>query len=96
MFRQKPKDITELTLAFLRQNGLETPLLQKRLVDSWASVVGATIAGYTRECSIRNQTLFVKLNNPALRADLNMMRTELVKQLNEAVGAHVIYDIRIS
>ena len=43
---------------------------------------------------IQNQTLFVRLSNPALRADLTMRRQEFVRQLNEYVGSQVIADIR--
>ena len=78
----------------LRAQGLETPLLQKRLVESWAEVAGAAIARYTTEVSIRNQTLVVRLSVPALRADLSMRRQELVNLLNSYVGAQVIADIR--
>ena len=94
MFRRKVQPLSALINQFLRQEGLETPLLQKRLLDAWAEVMGATIDGYTAEKTIRNQTLFVKLTSPALRADLSMMRTELIKKLNSTVGAMIITDIR--
>jgi predicted nucleic acid-binding Zn ribbon protein len=73
---------------------METPLLQKRLIDAWDSVTGPTVSRYTGEKSIRNQTLFVKINNSALRADLMMMQSQLVSRLNQEVGAFVIADIR--
>lgn len=94
MFRKKVRSIGELLPEFLRNEGLETPLLQKRLIDSWGAVVGAPIAAYCGEKFIKNQTLFVKLQNPALRADLTMNRSILVRRLNEQVGAQVIADIR--
>jgi len=78
----------------LRQLGLETPLLQKRLVDAWPEVAGEAIARLTTSVSIQNQTLVVKTSVPALRADLSMRRRELVQQLNAHVGAQVITDIR--
>jgi predicted nucleic acid-binding Zn ribbon protein len=74
--------------------GLETPLQQKRLVDAWPTVAGELIASYTNGVSIRNQTLWVHLTSPALRADLSMQRTELVRRLNDYVGSQVITDIR--
>ena len=37
----------------------------------------------------------VKIDHPALKADLNMMRTSLKDRLNIAVGAQVIADVRI-
>lgn len=94
MFRKKVRSIGELLPEFLRNEGLETPLLQKRLIDSWDAAVGAPIAAYCGEKFIKNQTLFVKLQNPALRADLTMNRSILVRRLNEQVGAQVIADIR--
>lgn len=39
MFRRKVKSIAELLPEFLRKEGLETPLQQKRLIMSWDSVV---------------------------------------------------------
>lgn len=95
MFRREVKSISELLNAYLRQEGLEVPLLQKRLIDSWEKVVGKTVASYTGNKDIRNQTLYVKILNPALRQDLSMMRTQLVKRLNAEVGSCVITDVRI-
>ena len=43
MFRRKVKSIAELLPEFLRKEGLETPLQQKRLIMSWDSVVGLHI-----------------------------------------------------
>ena len=95
MFKRDVKSIKDIVLQSLRVNGLETPLLQKRLVDSWESVVGKVVASYTAEKYIKNQTLFVKVMNPALRQDLWMMRGQIVKRLNAAVGSMVIVDLRV-
>ena len=78
----------------LREQGLETPLQQKRLVEAWPKVAGEVIARYTLNTYIYNQTLFVRLSNPALRADLSMRRQELTQKLNDVVGEQVITDVR--
>ena len=57
-------------------------------------MAGEAIARYTLNTYIMNQTLYVKLSAPALRADLSMRRSEFVKRLNEHVGSQVIADIR--
>lgn len=80
----------------LRVLGLETPLLQKRLIDSWPVVASEAIARYTTSLRIQNQTLYVRLSVPALRADLSMRRQEFVQRLNEHVGSQVIADIRFN
>ena len=95
MFKQHPRDISDVLWAFLRANGLETPLMQHRLIDAWDVVAGPVVQKYTEEKSIRNQTLWVKIGSPALRSELQMRRTELVAELNEKVGSQVITDIRI-
>jgi predicted nucleic acid-binding Zn ribbon protein len=94
VFKRNVQSIKELVLQALREQGLETPLQQKRLVESWTKVAGPVIARYTQNAYIYNQTLYVRLSNPALRSDLSMMRQELVKKLNDAVGSQVITDIR--
>jgi predicted nucleic acid-binding Zn ribbon protein len=94
MFKRREQTIGELIMRNLRAQGLETPLLQKRLVEAWPTVAGEVIARYTTNVVIRNQTLFVRLSAPALRADLSMRRQEFVQKLNNYVGNQVIADIR--
>lgn len=94
MFKRDVLSLKYLILRNLREQGLETPLLQKRLIDAWPEIVGSAIARYTREVFIQNQTLVVHLTMPALRTELSMRRSELVKKLNEQVGEQVIADIR--
>ena len=95
MFRRDVKPLGEILLKLLRDEGLETPLQQKRLIDAWETVAGPMVASYTTERFIKNQTLFVKITNPALRHDLSMMRTRLMRRLNEQVGALIITDIKV-
>ena len=42
MFRREVKKIDGLLSHFLRAAGLETPLLQRRLIDAWPEVAGQT------------------------------------------------------
>lgn len=94
MFRRSVKSIDELLGVTLRREGLETPLLQKRLIDAWPKVAGDLIARYTGDRFIRNQVLYIKVMNPALRADLTMQRSKYVALLNAEVGSMIITDIK--
>ena len=95
MFKKQPRDIADLLRVYIRKNGLETPLLQRRLIEAWDEVVGSVIAAYTEDKSIRNQTLWVKISSPAARSELQMRRTKLILDLNNKVGANVITEIKI-
>ena len=94
MFKRNVQQVKDLILLALREQGLETPLNQKRLVDAWPEVAGPLIASYTLNTYIYNQTLYVRLSSPALRADLSMRRQELTARLNAVVGEQVITDVR--
>lgn len=95
MFKRDVKPLADILRQFIRNEGLETPLLQKRVVDAWEQVTGRTVSTYTEEKFIKNQVLFVKITNPALRQDLSMMRSQLTRRLNKAAGGNVISDVRI-
>ena len=96
MFRRDVKNIKDLVMQNLRENGLETPLLQKRLVDAWPEVAGPSVARFTREVSIYNQVLYVKLSSPVLRTELSMRRQTFIDKLNYIVGARIITDVRFN
>jgi predicted nucleic acid-binding Zn ribbon protein len=94
MFKRDVQQLKDLILRCLREQGLETPLMQKRLIEAWPIVAGEAINQYTLNAYIQNQTLVVRLSSPALRADLSMQRTMFVEKLNAYVGSQVIADIR--
>jgi len=93
MRRSNAESLTEILRYYLREEGLETPLNQYRLVQAWPQVMGEGINRYTQNIFIKNQTLFVKISSAVLRNDLHMSRTTLVQRLNDHVGAQVITDI---
>jgi predicted nucleic acid-binding Zn ribbon protein len=93
MRRQKAEQVGELVRRFLREEGLETPYNEYRLVEAWPEVMGQGIANYTGEVVIRNRVLHVHLKSSVLRQELFMNRKRLVQKLNEHVGAQVIDDI---
>lgn len=94
MFRKKERPVSDIVMEILRAQGLETPLQQRRLINAWEETAGALAARYTGEKFIKNQTLMVKITNPAMRAELSMIRTQLKNKLNAQVGAQVIADVR--
>lgn len=93
MKRSKAQPIGDILRRFLREEGIESPLNEHRLIQAWQTVLGRSISNYTDQLFIRNQTLYVHLTSPALRQDLQMMRQQIIKKLNDAVGAQVIVNI---
>ena len=98
MKRNNAEQIGELIRHYLRQESLESPLNERRLISAWPEVLGPTIASYTRELYIKNQVLYVHLTSAALRQELMMGRELLVRNLNRHVGGsgHHEYHIQMS
>lgn len=94
MRRCREQQIGDLIRQFMRSEGIEDPYNQYRVVASLGEVLGAGIMRHVKNSYIRNQTLVVELSSPILRQELNMGRTQLVRRINEQVGAQVISDIR--
>lgn len=89
----KAESIGDILRQYLRQEGLETPLNETRMVAAWAEVMGPVVARYTGDVFVKNQTLYVRLKSPALKANLLMNREAIVGKLNGHVGAQVIQNI---
>ncbi len=94
MKKTHTEQIGNLLRRYLREEGIETPLNQHRLINAWADVMGQGIMHYTGERFIKGQTLYVQIRSSVLKQDLMMSRATIVRRLNEHVQAQVITDIQ--
>lgn len=96
MRRQQTQSIGEALADYLREAGLEQPLLERKVVESWPTVMGDAVARLTRKVEVKDRVLYVYLNSAALKAQLFECRFELVAKMNAAVGSEgVIRDVRL-
>ena len=72
---------------------LNDKLAERKLIESWKSVMGAMIAKHTTDLIIRNKQLIVTLDSAALRNELALAKTKIVKLLNEQAGKQVINEV---
>jgi len=87
--------ITDALVDFLRESGLEQSVLDVQVEQAWPKVMGETVTKLTRSIEVKDGMLIVHVNSAALKAQLFENRFELVRKLNEAVGAPAIKDCRI-
>ena len=85
----------EALVEFLRDSGLEQSVLEVQIVEAWPKVMGDVVTHLTRSVEVKDGMLIVRVNSAALKTQLFENRFELVRKLNEAVGAEVIRDCRI-
>jgi len=91
----KTISLTDALVACLREDGLEQSVLEVQVEEVWPKVMGDIVNQLTRSVEVKEGVLYVRVNSAALKAQLFENRFELVRKLNEAVGAQVIRDCRI-
>ena len=57
MRKSKPEKLQDIVNQFIREEGLETPLNQYRIIDTWKNTVGKSFEKYTESIFIKNQKL---------------------------------------
>jgi len=87
--------LSDAIVAYLRETGLEQPVLEVQVVEAWPQVMGDVVNKLTRSVEVKDGVLIVRVNSAALKTQLFENRFELVRKLNEAVGAQAIRDCRI-
>ncbi|MCH5169094.1 MAG: DUF721 domain-containing protein [Prevotellaceae bacterium] len=93
MIYTKAKPLRDVLLAYLRAEGIETPLLEYRITQAWSKVMGETINRYTRQIYVKGGQLHVQLTSAPLRQNLLMEHRHIAQKLNDYVGAYVISDV---
>ena len=91
--KSNQKSLGEIIQDFLKQSGWERKLDEVNIMTEWDKVLGPSLAKYTEEVFIKNKKLHIKLNSSTLRQELSYKKSEIVKDLNAAVGKDVINDI---
>ncbi len=95
MRRQNTETIAAVIRQFLKEQGLEKPFLEHQIIKAWPQLMGPLVQKYTGRIEVRDGKLHVQITSAALRQELFIARHELVKKLNEEVGAEIITDIRL-
>ena len=86
-------DIKNLINVFLKKNRLENGLLDLEGKKVWFEIMDNGIANYTRDVNLKNKTLYVKLNSPALREELSYGKEKLINIINQKFKKEIINKI---
>jgi len=93
MRKSNTESLSSVLKNYVRENNLERKMSELDLIKSWEAVVGKTVARYTGNISIQNNTLFVETTSPIVRNELLMMKEEIRTRLNEVVGDEIVKSI---
>lgn len=80
--------------ALLQENRMDSRLDEFKAMELWPSVVGSHIAGECGRMFVNAGVLSVSVPNAALRHELTMSRSPLIREINRIIGKPVIAEIR--
>lgn len=93
MRKREAQSLSEILGDSLRNLQIEGKIHETRILDAWSEVVGPVLAAHTGNKYVSRRILYVQMDTPIVRSELQMMRQNLVEKLNKAAGADTIKDI---
>ena len=78
---------------FLEQSRLRGSIQALQIGDVWEDIMGKTIARYTEEIRIINDTLFITTHVAPLKQELIFQKEKIKPRVNEALGKKIIKEI---
>jgi predicted nucleic acid-binding Zn ribbon protein len=89
---QSMKEVLEALLkAYRIESGVNTAMIEA----SWVKMMGITIAKHTKEIQLRDKTLFLKIDAPALRHELNFAKEKIKNNINEEFKMNLVEEVVI-
>jgi len=78
---------------FLEKDKLGLQLKEAKLVADWEKIEGTMISNHTTKLYVNGGKLYLYIDSPALKQELNYQRTKLVELVNQFVGSDFIEEV---
>jgi hypothetical protein len=93
MGRTNDKPLKEAIEQLLNVYKLKRKFDETSLIAAWPELMGKAVANRTSQLYIRDRKLFIKVDSSVLKNELVMIRSEIIKRMNERAGSKVLDDI---
>lgn len=85
--------LKEVIDRWLKAYKLDGKMKEIEVVNSWPELMGTAVAHRTKEISIRNKTLYLKMESSVMRDELAHGKSIIIQRVNEFAGFEIINDI---
>ena len=96
MRKSNEQSLKEAINSLLEAYHLKEKMNELELVSCWAKIMGKSVAGKTREITIRKKKLYIKLDSAPLRHELMMHKQQIIDLLNEHFHEEVVNEVILS
>ena len=93
---KKPSKLYVTLQSLLKARGLESRLSEYRVLGRWEKAVGPAIARHARPVKLHGKKLYLTVDSPAWMQQLSLLKPEIVRKVNEALGRTAVADITLN
>lgn len=85
--------LKEVIDRWLKAYKLDGKMKEIEVVNAWPELMGTAVAHRTKEITIRNKTLYLKMESSVMRDELAQGKSIIIQRVNEFAGFEIINDI---
>lgn len=91
--RDNDQTLKEAIQDFLKSEKMDGKLAEITIINNWEKIVGKLIASQTSKIWIHEGKLFLHIDSPPLRQELNYQRFKIIELVNNEAGQELIKDV---
>jgi predicted nucleic acid-binding Zn ribbon protein len=81
--------------AFLDQHGLTQEAQIQQVIAGWEQLMGRPIAQHTQRIWFKDGTLYVRVDSPLWKQELQYGRQQIAKTVNTHLGEELVKEVKI-
>jgi hypothetical protein len=87
--------IKEVLENYVKAFKLSDGLTEVKIQECWDKMMGPRISKHTTKLEIRKSTLYIIIDNAALKSELSFAKNKIAEAINKDLGKIVVIDVVI-
>ncbi len=89
------KSLGDAIQAYLEYYRLRSGIDETDLRSKWAEIMGPSIAKHTTAINLKEGKLYLRLDNSALRSELQFMQSQVVEKINDFYKRDLVKSVHL-
>ena len=85
--------IGDVLKEFIQSNKLQPGIDQISVKEAWVSLMGNGVNSYTKNVTLKGETLYVELSSSVLREELSHGKSKIITMINEELKREIVKSI---
>lgn len=85
--------IGDVLKEIIQNNKLQSGIDQISVKEAWVSLMGNGVNSYTKNVTLKGETLYVELSSSVLREELSHGKSKIITMINEELKREIVKNI---